>query len=390
VRRRLAVHLAVWVLGAAVIRIAAVPAEVCPPVTADDLRTSIDEAVAWVDRNVQPDGRYLYGYDRGTGEVNADYNTARHSGVLMALFQVHAETGSPDALRVADIGVAHAVESLLYHDDWIAWHPGGNIQTGANALLLAGLNIRRDATGDTTHDDLILGLARFLLQQHQPDGKIWASWSPSTEMPNEVLGPFATGEASWALALTDRIFPDEGFAEAAASTLDYLASAERSRIEGRIARLPDHWAAYTVSALPGRLLTEGRVEYARDLAGFFGIRLRFESQRRGDGVNLAVRWFPGPPAGVGTAGEGLGALWRLSFSEPGLADLRPNMEERLICAGGFQAQRQVSATEAERYPDPGMAQGAWFYRGYTQMDDQQHVLSTLLSALQVIESREAR
>ena len=389
-KRRLTVHLAVWVLGAAVIRIAAVPAEVCPPVTADALRTSIDEAVAWVDRNVQPDGRYLYGYDRGTGEVNPDYNTARHGGVLMSLYQVHAETGSDDALRTADIGVTHVSQSLLRFDDWVAWNPGGNIPTGANSLLLAGLNIRRAATGDTSHDDLILGIARFLMNQHQPDGRIWASWSPSRQEPNEVLGPFATGEASWALALTDRIFPDEGFAEAAAVTLDYLASVERSRIEGRIARLPDHWAAYTVSELPAELLTGDRVEYARDLAGFFGIRLRFESQRRGDGINLAVRWFPGPPAGVGTAGEGLGALWRLSFREPGLADLRPNMEERLICAGGFQVRRQVSAEEAERYPDPGMARGAWFYRGYTQMDDQQHVISTLLSALQVIESREAR
>jgi hypothetical protein len=37
-----------------------------------------------------------------------------------------------------------------------------------------------------------------------------------------------------------------------------------------------------------------------------------------------------------------------------------------------------------------LQQGAWFYRGYTQMDDQQHVLSSLLAALTLMESREDR
>lgn len=389
-KRRLALHLSIWVLGAAVIRVAAVPAEVCPAVDAAGVRLSIDEAVAWVERNIRPDGRYLYGYDRGIGEVNTGYNTARHSGVLMALYQVHAHTGSGTALAAADAGLAHAIQDLIDHEGFMAWSPGGDVPTGANALLLAGLNIRRAATGDTGHDELMLGLARFLLNQHQPDGRIWAHWSPATREPRRTLGPFATGEASWALALTAKVFPEEGFAEAAATTVDYLASVERSRIEGRIARLPDHWAAYTLSSLPSELLTSDRVDYARHLAGFFGVRLRFESQRRGDGINLLVRWFPGPPAGVGTAGEGLGALWRLSEREPGLSDLRQNMEDRILCTAGFMARRQVDATEAQRWPDPTLAQGAWFYRGYTQMDDQQHVLSTLLSALQVIESREAR
>jgi hypothetical protein len=207
------------------------------------------------------------------------------------------------------------------------------------------------------------------------------------EVPG-LFGPFATGEASWAIALLDEAFPGEGWAGAAALTVDYIATT-RAREEGYIARLPDHWAAYTLSALPSDLLDETRLGLARRLAGYFGIRLRMEAQRRGDGINLWLRWYPGPPAGVGTAGEGIGALHLMTLREPALADLRENIEERLVCTAGFTVQRQVGAEEAAELPRPELAAGAWFYRDYTQMDGQQHVLSALLSALLVLEERES-
>lgn len=60
-----------------------------------------------------------------------------------------------------------------------------------------------------------------------------------------------------------------------------------------------------------------------------------------------------------------------------------------MCTAGFMTQRQATGAEAAVSPDPGLVRGAWFYRGYTQMDDQQHVLSALLAALPVLEEREA-
>lgn len=385
-KHRLAIHLAFWVLGVAVIRVGVVPAEVCPSVTGAEIRVAIDEAADWLGRDFI-DGRYVYGYDRGADKVSRDYNFARHGGVLMSLFQTFAVTGSESALAAGDLGVASAMENLIEHDDWIAWDPQGDVPVGANSLFLAGLVIRRQATGDTTHDDVMRGLGRFLMSQQLPDGSVLAFWRPSTAEPVFVYGTFATGEAAWALALLDGQFPGEGFGEAAAATLDYMAT-DRDRVEARLTRLPDHWAAYTAAAVRPDLLSAEAVDYAEDLAGFFGIRLRFESQRRGDGLNLALRWFPGPPAGVGTAGEGIGALRELSVHHPELAHLTPAIDDRLVCTAGFMVKRQVSAVEASDGARPELERGAWFYRGYTQMDGQQHVLSALLAALPVVESME--
>lgn len=378
--RRLALHLAAWLAGAALLRVGMIPPEICPAAAPFEVRVAVERAVGWLTGNQHPDGRFTYGFDRDAGEVNADSNAARHAGVMMSLYQV-AGSVDPGALAAADAGLRLVLGQTIDGDGWTAWAPpGGDVPLGANSLLAAGLAIRRDVTGDRSYDDLMRRLGGFLLGQQLPDGNMLAYWRPSTGEPVPgVTGKWAIGEAAWALAMLDTRFPGEGWGEAAVLTLDYM-NLRRDRDEGRISRLPDHWAAYTLEALRPDLLTDERAGYARQLAGYFGIRLRFESQRTGEGLNLLTRWYPGPPAGVGTAGEGLGALWRLSLRDDRLADLQQNMEERLRCTAGFMTERQAVPTGDD--PRPELVEGAWFYRGYTQMDDQQHVISALLAALE--------
>jgi len=385
VRRRLAVHLSALLVGAAVVRIAVVPAEVCPQVTASEVRSAVDAAAGWLERNVQPDGRYLYGYDRDTGVVSGDYNEVRHAGIVMVLYQVYAATGAADALAAGDAGLHRALGQLLDHGDWVAWAPPGEVTSGGNALLLAGLAIRRTATGDTTHDAVMRGLARFLVAMQFPDGSVSSDWR---DRPIATHALYSTGETAWALALVDREFPGEGWGEAAVRTVDYMVS-ERDRAEGRFSRLPDHWAAHTLADLRPDLLTDRRIEYARRLAGYFSIRIRFESQRLGTGINLLLRWYPGTPAGFGTAGEGMGALRRLASDDPRLADVAGGIDDRIACAVGLMVDRQVTPQEAAQAARPDLEEGAWFYRGHTQMDDQQHTITALLEALPVLEAREA-
>lgn len=384
VGRRLFARVSVLLVGALILRVAVVPAEVCPPVTVEAVRGSAEAAVAWLAGNQAVDGRFVYGYDRSGDVVNGDYNAARHGGVVMSLYQAYDALGSEEALEAADRGVDFALGDILEVDDWLAWNPLGRVPVGPNSLLLAALALRRMATGDPVHDDLMRGVGRFLLVQQQPDGSVFDSWDHAEQAPWPTYSLYSTGEAAWALALLDRAFPGEGWGEAAARTVDHMATS-RDRVEGRITRLPDHWAAYTLADLDPSLLNGVRVDYAMRLAGYFGIRLRFEAQRRGEGINLLLRWYPGPPAGVGTAAEGIGALWRLARSDARLADLLPNVETRMLCTAGIMVLRQVGSQEALAWDRPELVAGAWFYRDYTQMDDQQHVLSGLLAVLPLLE-----
>ena len=71
----------------------------------------------------------------------------------------------------------------LERDDWAALAYQGQVTTGATALLIAGLTIRREATGDTRYDDVLRRLGRFVLAQTEPSGAVLASYDPARRAP---------------------------------------------------------------------------------------------------------------------------------------------------------------------------------------------------------------
>jgi hypothetical protein len=386
-RRLLFPHLALWVLGAAIIRIAVVPAEICPPATASDVRTAATAAGDWLARGIADDGRYVYGYDRDTDTVNPSYSIVRHGGTTVALYQL-ASNVDDRFFTAAETGLGWMLDRVVETGQGAAavTDAGADARLGTTAFAIVALTQRRAITGDDAYDDLMRRFGRFVLGQRDGEGGLLAFWAWSTKQPvPNTYGPFATGEAVWALAELAQALPGEGWAEAAMPTMRYLASGDRERREGYLARLPDHWAAYALEALDPALLDDEMVAFARRLAGYFSVRLRFEAQRTGEGVNLLVRWYPGPPAGVGTAGEAMGALYTLARRDERLGDLAPEIRKRLACMGGFMVERQVDSAEAAHDPRPGLTEGAWFYRDYTQVDGQQHVVSALIGAARAME-----
>jgi hypothetical protein len=247
---------------------------------------------------------------------------------------------------------------------------GRNARTGATALLAVGLAVRRADTGDPRYDDDLHELGRFLVAMTEPSGAVLEEWDAEAEQA--VPGAYSiyfTGETLFALSWLATIEPDGGWREPALRIANYV-STERERAEDIYPPLPDHWSAYGLEQLAtgvGVELGDDERDYARRLAGLFGVSVRFESQRTGEGVNESLlRGGRTLGAGLGTLGEALGALWRLDGDGP--------TGERLRCAAGMLADRQVD--EGSTYE-----RGAWFREGVTQMDDQQHALSALLASI---------
>ena len=117
---------------------------------------------------------------------------------------------------------------------------------------------------------------------------------------------------------------------------------------------------------------------------------RVEAQSGGDCLRRLFRGEPASGAGLGTIGEGLAALWRLSRADTRLGDLSDDLALRLRCTAGRTVDRQVGATEARAYPRPDLVRGAWFTEDdYTQMDHQRHPLSSLLATIPVLVATQA-
>ncbi|HZA78918.1 MAG TPA: hypothetical protein VE623_21280 [Acidimicrobiales bacterium] len=379
--RRLAALAIPWVVVLGFARgVIALP-ERCPPASAPEARAAAQEAVGWFQRNQRDDGHWVYRYDRDADAVDLQDHVVRQAGVTLSLYQAHA-AGIAGALAPADRGVEWLLGELVRHDDWAAVERGGLAPTGGTALLVAALSTRRIATDDPRFDRELDELGRFLVVMTEPSGAVLANWDVDARRP--VPGDYSkffTGEAYFALSLLATADPGGGWLPTAERIGRYLP--ERDGVEDRFPPTSDHWGAYGLAQLAvdvGRPLGADESAWGERLAGLFGVEVRFESQRTGEGLTEVLRGPQIVGAGLGTIGEGLGSLWRLSAVDDRLAGERGVLSERLRCVAGMLVDRQVDATEAADAGRPRSARGAWFYKGLTQMDDQQHSLSALLLA----------
>jgi hypothetical protein len=391
VLRGLAGMLGVWAVGAVVLRLTVAAPEYCPPISEPEAMAAARASADWIARVQRPDGTYLYEYDRDADAEVPGYNVVRHAGVTMSLYQFAAE-GELSALEPADRGLAWMEVNLSRYDGWAALtNPAdGGIELGGNALLLAGLAQRRIATNDPTYDTLMHEVARFILVMQQQDGSFLLAWIPQTGQPDPSRrSKYATGEAFWALTLMHRLFPGEGWDVPSRKVADYLSLYRDTVEEQKFPPWADQWAAYGLSEMATWPLNEANVRYARTLAERFGFLVRTESHRSESWLSKALHGRRARAAGMGTWSEALDSLWLLASIEPRMADMRPKLAERAVCAAGMLADRQVTAAEASRSADAALTEGAWFTEGSTRMDDQQHALSGLIRAAPIIRESKA-
>ena len=378
--------LGAWAMGALVLRAVVVPGEHCPAITDVEALRGATAAADWMDRVQRDDGSYLYEYDRETGAPIPGYNSVRHAGVTMSLYQL-AGVGNASALATADRGLTWLIANSFEHDDWTALEDpaDGGIESGGNALMLAALAQRRLATNDGRHDELMRRVARFLLVMQQEDGSYLLAWLPSTGAPNpDYRSKYATGEAFWALTLMHRIFPTEGWDVPARRVADYLSLHRDTVEEQKYPPWADQWAAYGLAEMASWPPNDANIAYARSLAERFGFLVRNESQRTNSWFSKLFHGREARAAGMGTWSEALNSLWRLASVDPRMADMREKLSERAVCSAGILLERQVTNGRVSEET------GAWFTNGVTRMDDQQHALSGLLRAREVIQWRSSR
>jgi len=309
----------------------------------------------------------------------------------MGLYQA-ARAALPGALRSADRGTEWALRRLLERDAWAALAVQPDVDTGASALLAAGLTIRRQATRDTRYDRVMRRLGRFLLAQTEPSGAVLASYDTVRRRP--VPGEYSkyfTGEAYWALARLHRAFPAEGWGDAADRIGAYLAGS-RDEVEGHWPPIPDHWAAYGMAETAGFRergrppLTRDELAYARRQAELFGAQARWLSQRYGPWGGVVRAGYDPRGGWYGVIGEALTGWWLTAGEDPRLAGQRDAIAERATCIAGLAVKAQSGAAAAEDAARPERVEGAWFRDGETRMDDQQHALAALLRTMPIAQA----
>ena len=384
-------------LGATAITFgAAAPPANCPTVTVAGVQQAAGHTVDWIVDNQQPDGSFLYEYDRSTGRTElfgtGAYNIVRHAGVLLALYQA-AGHDYEGALDSADRGLEWALGHAVERHGWVGITTEPYVQAGTNALMVAALAERREVTGDHQHDQLLAQLGTFLVGQVEDNGALLGYYDLDPDQPRpDRYSIYYTGEAWWALTRLHRAFPDGGWGAVANLVGHYLAT-ERDHTENIWPPLADHWSGYGLgetAAFPdrpeGQPLTDDELAFARRQGGILGQRVRGISERFGPWGTFVRGTFEPRGGGYGVFGEGLGGLWRAAQADDRLADIRTPLGERQMCIVGLAIDALETPSEAAAYANPGFVSGAWFQNEVTRMDDQQHALSALFATIPILDS----
>jgi hypothetical protein len=385
--RLASVPVAFWVVSLLALRVVVVPPESCGDVEPAAARDSALRAGAWLVRNQLPDGQYLYEWLEETDQPTTAYNIVRHAGVTMSLYQLAGQTGDKTAFAGAERATAWMLVRLIAHDDWVALAEPDQAPLGASALMLVSLAERRLLTGDTHYDEVMQGLGRFMLAMQRDDGGFSTRWYTGTQERDPVdTSPYFPGEAAWALALLHEALPDTAFETATRRAVDFITTRRDEVEEVEFPPLNDHWASYAMAEMAEWQppLSDQNIDYARRLAGRFSLFIRYESQKEEDLFGEVIRGKPERAAALGTWVEGSSALWRLAVSDARMADLAGEIRERSACGAGVLMARQAGE---ERIPQEA---GAWFNRGITRMDDQQHAISGLLYTADALEDDPVR
>ncbi len=392
--RGIACMVLVWAVGAAALRLTLAAPQRCGTVSSAQALSAATDAVQWIERAQKPDGSYVYTYDVASGTELPGYDAVRHAGVTMGLYYDAALTGDTSSVAAGDAGLQWMRENLVEHDGWAALKdPGSNLaELGATALMLAGLEQRRVATGDASSDGLMHELANFILVMQDDDGSMTGYFDNGAMAP--IAGSrslYFTGEAFWSLTMMQTAFPGEGWGAAAERTAAYIATRRDDVEDVSFPPWSDQWAAYGLAEMTKwTRLSDAEIAYARSLAERYGFMTRYESQRRDDELSRLLQGPETRAAGMGTWLEALDSLWRISKADPRLGDIEATLGERVGCAAAMLVDRQITPSEAAKDPHPLFAEGAWARDGVTRMDDQQHALAGLLRARAVLDSAGAQ
>ena len=363
-----------------------------------DGRADIDEArlaelareraamgARWLAGVARDDGSFLYLYypedDRYDRE---DYNEVRHAGTTYSLFTAYGVEADPDVQEAAEGGARYIdASSVTVGQRGRAYVFGERMKLGGQALAIVALLERRRVTEDTTYDDLIDGLARFMASLEIPDepGRYYQSYYHAEDLPSlDPDSDYYPGEALLAFTRLAQQFPEGPYLDHAKRAAQFLIYQRDGDIPaaGEVPR-QDHWLTMALSEL---YRLDPRPEYlevvylqAEDM-----IAAQYGTDAPPMRIGGSSQQSPINHTSTATKAEALVAAWALARLAGDDA-----AEERYALAARrnlqFQLRVQYTAENTQLFPRPEAAIGAWGKDAvdpWVRIDFVQHNVSSLL------------
>lgn len=204
------------------------------------------EASAYLSRQVQEDGSFLYGrYPRFGNEIDS-YNIVRHAGTVWALLLAYRL--SPDGALAESIQkAADYLVSQTLRDSrgraFILEEKNGEIKLGSCAVAVLALTEYMDVFQDDTYREVCLALGDGILSLlDQSTGEYYHVLNSDFSRKEAFRTVYYDGEATFALCRLYGLTGDSRWLNAACAAADHFIAAGYTQYR-------DHWVSYSMNEI---------------------------------------------------------------------------------------------------------------------------------------------
>lgn len=339
---------------------------------ADIIRNSSD----FLARQVDKEGRFVYGYHPCFNRQIPAYNALRHASTTYSMLEAWEKTRQPELLAAIERALDYLTTQFIRDCDDKAFvvDTGNEIKLGANATAILAMTKYSAVLGTDRFTALMEKLALGILHMQAQDGSFThvLTW-PSLEVKEKFRIVYYEGEAAFALMRLYSLTKDERWIGAVERAFGHF-------IEKDYWKHHDHWLSYCTNEL---------TLYRPDLRYFrFGIQ-NFEGYL--DFVLQRITTFP-TLLELMMAGRKM--LDRLK-AMPNGADILAGLDEaRFDQALHFRAAYLLNGHFWPEYAmffrNPDQILGSFFIRHHAfrvRIDDVEHYLSGLVAYAGLLEAR---
>ncbi len=233
--------------------------------TPELLRTAVGAASRWLENQIRPDGKFVYGYFPCFGREIAAYNSLRHASSLYSLLDVAPFVGGRSLIRSATRGLAYLANSLIRHYEpepgkpmaFVVEDSAKEIKLGANGVALLAYAKHRELTGSGEYDRLMGLLAEGIAFMRDPENghfvHVLDSETLAVKEPFRII--YYDGEAVFSLLRFYGQSEDPRWLTIAREAFEGFLGSEKHQTAN------DHWLSYAANEIFTHMPDERYLEF---------------------------------------------------------------------------------------------------------------------------------
>lgn len=225
------------------------------------IEAAVVSASEYLYRQIQPDGKFIYGYFPIFDNQMTSYNILRHTSSIWSLITLYRMTNNRELIPKLKSSIDYLINGFIeYKDDKTAYvveRKADEIKIGGNAVGVIMLTQYMDTFGTEEYTDLVRNLANGILELEDPDKGIFYHVLnyPDYTRKEEVRTVYYDGEAAFALTRAYMFTKDEKYLHGASAAIENF-------IENDYTKYRDHWVAYALHEITKYIPDERYYEFA--------------------------------------------------------------------------------------------------------------------------------